>query len=228
MRTLSILICIALPLFVLAPAAAQAQGQSQRVPATAAEDTAPADTVATAAPVAAALVTSGQAAPADTAAQADTAAPISTVGPGFVGRFSLSPEFGVYLARGVNVLHIAGRADYFLGHDLFAVGTESSRLALSVGYLGSLSINHVETLHRHGAALSIHSGDFLVTVGGGMTIAHDYQTRSAITGGHIAVQLGFQWGNFTLTVPISVDFFPTGGGLLHLFNLGLALGVSTN
>lgn len=224
MRTLSILICIALPLFALAPGATQAQGQSQRLPAaTAAAEPASADTIAadTVAPVTAPQVA--------LVAQATTAAPISTVGPGFVGRFSLSPEFGVYLARGVNALHIAGRADYFLGHDLFAAGTESARLALSVGYLGSLSINHVETLHRHGAALSIHSGVVLVTVGGGMTIGHDYPTRAVIPGGHIAVQLGFQWGNFTLTVPISVDFFPAGGaGLLHLFNLGLALGFSTN
>lgn len=203
MRPLFILVCIA-TLLTLVPAAAEAQQQATATSATAIapEATAP-------------------------NGQGPREVP-SIVQPSFVLRASAGGEFGVIVGGGSSALHFGGRASLYVGHDLVAGGTRAAPFGLSFGYLGSLVVNHTELLHRHGAALSVRNDMWVATVGGGVTIGHDYTTRSVFTGGHIAVEVGLQWGNFTLTLPIGVDFFPAGRQLVHVFETGLTLGVATN
>lgn len=151
-----------------------------------------------------------------------------TRSPGFVLRMSVGPQLGsLILNRAAgDILLFHGRVGLFVGHDL-AAGYDGMPIALSVGYLGSVSVNHLEVVHRHGIALAVRVGRFLATVGGGGTFAHAYLGPMA-AGTHVLVQPGFQFGNFTMTFPFEVDLYPLRGGLAPGLTFGISFGGATD
>jgi hypothetical protein len=149
-------------------------------------------------------------------------------GPGVVFRLSVGGQVGEILMPGglPNALLLHGRLGLFVGHDL-AAGYDGGVLSISLGYAGSLSVNHVEVVQRHGIGLSAHLRSVILTLAGGATFAHAYRGGMA-AGGHVRFEPGFQFGNFTMTFPCEADFFPAGRFVLPAMTAGIAFGGATN
>jgi hypothetical protein len=162
-------------------------------------------------------VSAGQVAATPTTQQSASA----VAAPGFVLRLHAGGQFGDLSVYGRRSLLYYGRAGLALGHELVAFQTDIGRMFLSIEYDGSVSANHLELIHRHGATLTLGFPSVYLSLGGGVAIGHVFQNRAVGIGGHFSMVGGFRFGNFLMAIPFDVDVFGPAVGVTAGFSLGV-------
>ncbi len=167
-------------------------------------------TQAIAALVAAVLVTAFE-------AKADDAPPRPAANPDAAALKLTPPHFFVQLGGGasfssvdVGDMHFISTHAHFdlaLGHEVLVTPVARDRLAIGLGYAGSLDVSSDEMLQRHGAGVTFRRAWLFATLSGGFSVLQGFSDGSVFTGGHLGVVWGVRVGPVQLGFPVYVDFF---------------------
>ena len=97
--------------------------------------------------------------------------------------------------------------DLSIGRELVALPLGTDRLAIGLGYAGSMDVSSDEMLHRHGVGFTFRKSWLFATLSGGASFLHSFSDGAFYAGGHFGVVPGVRLGPVQLALPIYVDVF---------------------